>query len=269
MSYLESGSPVRYHLSPQPTGIDVAVRKEAAVTEIFYSEKELGQIGSSFGFDNKFVLPSSDREWGFGPVISQQESPNPDWIIYSLNYPHIFNQNGVTQAETSQSLDLLLRAVRYKDISLTEGVPQNLDVRLGLIRGHLNASPIDADMYPPVQAWLADNDTIKEERAVEKAMKTVFTHMWDRSAANLFRHDFLARWSGRKKLYLKVPGDACDLSPETYVHDDPEFPYRLTPHNVDSPHQQLTLLAGLAKIEEMIAGNYYRLGDKSQSGVDS
>lgn len=44
---------------------------------------------------------------------------------------------------------------------------------------------------------------------------------------------------------LTVPGNACGLDPEDYDVDDT---YRLVPHNVDSPIQMFTLLAGVIEI---------------------
>ena len=53
------------------------------------------------------------------------------------------------------------------------------------------------------------------------------------------------------RLIMDCPGDACGLHPsEDYGGEKEETGYKFSCHNVDSPMQQLTLLAGLAALHD-------------------
>lgn len=50
------------------------------------------------------------------------------------------------------------------------------------------------------------------------------------------------------RLIMDCPGDACGVYPNEWVEEDNG--YKFACHNVDSPMQQLTLLAGLAALHD-------------------
>jgi hypothetical protein len=53
-------------------------------------------------------------------------------------------------------------------------------------------------------------------------------------------------------LCIDCPGDACGIHPDTYAEYDIKEGrgYKFTCHNVDTPMQQITLIAGLAALHD-------------------
>jgi hypothetical protein len=85
--------------------------------------------------------------------------------------------------------------------------------------------------------------------AVVDAMKKADNHMWP-SDTRYGR--FGALFRKPKWLNLDVPGDACGLDPGGYHDESLGHGYTLHPHNVDSSLQQLTFLAGLEKLHDLV-----------------
>lgn len=65
---------------------------------------------------------------------------------------------------------------------------------------------------------------------------------------NFYDHQFRVRLDNGR-LIMDCPGDACDIHPETWREGDDEG-YSFSCHNVDTPMQQLTLIAGLAALHD-------------------
>ena len=80
-------------------------------------------------------------------------------------------------------------------------------------------------------------------------MRTAHSFIWDGASRS---ERYGARIGHPKWIYLDVPGDACDLSPDNNSHNDMDQGYTLVPHNVDSGLQQLTFIVGLAKMHDLI-----------------
>lgn len=86
--------------------------------------------------------------------------------------------------------------------------------------------------------------------------------MWlahGRLVGNDFRnsHDFRASVHNEDGwLNITCPGNGCGLNPGS-LGIDPGRGYEFSSHNVDSPHQQLTLLAGLAALHERVDQELY------------
>lgn len=58
--------------------------------------------------------------------------------------------------------------------------------------------------------------------------------------------EFRAHTNRGGGIHLSCPGDACGINSE--LHSSTEWGYEFSPHNADSAHQQLALIAGLAAI---------------------
>ena len=54
-----------------------------------------------------------------------------------------------------------------------------------------------------------------------------------------------------KWIHLECPGDACGLDPAYHSQPSLDDGMELVDHNCDTPLQQLTLLVGLIKIDEL------------------
>jgi hypothetical protein len=67
-------------------------------------------------------------------------------------------------------------------------------------------------------------------------------------------YNFRAFGSVNKPFHLSVPGDCSCLGVDGMDHDDPQngMGFQYNGHNIDSPGQQLSLLAGMATMSEII-----------------
>ncbi|MBI2055637.1 MAG: hypothetical protein HYT42_01965 [Candidatus Sungbacteria bacterium] len=81
---------------------------------------------------------------------------------------------------------------------------------------------------------------------MEQAMQIAHRHMLD--SAGYDTGDYRARVERRGWLNVSCPGSGCGLHPAHELRDG--CGYEFTSHNVDSPAQQLTLLAGLAALHD-------------------
>jgi len=83
------------------------------------------------------------------------------------------------------------------------------------------------------------------------AMSTAYEHMLGPGSAKYgpFRAsvDYEGGW-----LNVYCPGDACGLNPDSNGLEGDGRGYEFSCHNVDSPAQQLTLLAGLAALHDRV-----------------
>ncbi|MFA5172829.1 MAG: hypothetical protein WC435_00290 [Candidatus Paceibacterota bacterium] len=85
---------------------------------------------------------------------------------------------------------------------------------------------------------------------LKKAMLFCHRHIWEEEEGCLkLRIEAEGREDGR--LFLSVPGDACELNAENYETIE-GYGYEMFPHNVDDSVQQLTLLCGLAALSDWI-----------------
>jgi len=97
---------------------------------------------------------------------------------------------------------------------------------------------------------LGEGATIEE---MVKAMKKAYQYMFVEKENEVYSR-FSARITDRQGwLNVDCPGDACGLNPSHGAEYDMKkggMGYEFSCHNVDSPMQQLTLLAGLAALHD-------------------
>ena len=83
---------------------------------------------------------------------------------------------------------------------------------------------------------------------MEQAMLTAYRYMLEPASYDTGNYDFRAQVERKGWLNVSCPGEACGLHP---AHELVEGRgYEVTSHNVDSPAQQITLLAGLAALHD-------------------
>lgn len=152
----------------------------------------------------------------------------------------------------SASFNLLLGLASYADIETSSKLPQLLTVRLVTEHGQHGGS-LDGDYSIPLVQWLSKRvgQTIPE---MVEAMKEAYQRMLPTtlSMSGRFRAsvDYEGGW-----LNVDCPGEACGLNPahgSLSLPEDGKRGYEFYCHNVDSPAQQLTLLAGLAALHEAV-----------------
>ncbi len=79
MGYLKEGSPARYHLATTGEVIQIAVNKKIVLRASNFSPRLTEEISKTNNLPDLFIPPSSDREWGFGPILREEQSENPEY----------------------------------------------------------------------------------------------------------------------------------------------------------------------------------------------
>ena len=132
---------------------------------------------------------------------------------------------------------------------------QLISFDLGMIQESFYGFPISGFFHKDLVAWVSKSPCESGFAEVNDAMHGVYSHM-----TNL-REKFYGYHSTFREdgsIHLSCPGDACGIDPEhnKLSHLKGELVgYRFVPHNTDNAIQQLTILAGLAKLEDMAREN--------------
>lgn len=202
----------------------------------------------------EFILPA-EEQWGFGNVLSRRQSTLPSWIVYECPLPVVLGPkigdegNWSKVFAVSATLRLLFWAL---ELEVIEGerdsafaqflFVDNIAARRGMHGGSLNVT-----VCPPLCEWLHQQKDNSEHSEIAGAMKRVFWHMSGRPDPDPLGYARFRAWMRQPKwVNLSCPGEACGLDPDDYYELSLNRGYGLAPHNVDTPIQQLTLLAGLA-----------------------
>lgn len=126
--------------------------------------------------------------------------------------------------------------------------PQLLSVET-MFKEEMDGAALCGEYSAPLVDWLSSLGTIRTELVeMVEAMKVAYTHM--ASSAHCSDFDFQAVVENNKGwLNVSCPGNRCGLNPGSDGWNHGEG-YKFSSHNVDSPIQQLTLLAGLAALND-------------------
>lgn len=200
--------------------------------------------------------------WGFGGTIARKISNDRETLVCPLpkalrvgniNY-HDEEPESDDQKlyDLTASLHLVFNKLYRCPFSHDSGVRQSnspLHVISGFNPGVSQGLGINAGLSPTVCRWLSTQPEgqIKEIVASMKRdyrfMSGERSHIWD--------DEIWAKVQRPDRLILRCPGNAACLTPEqTSIR--PLEGYELCPGNVDSPIQQLTLLTGLAQLDQLI-----------------
>jgi hypothetical protein len=103
----------------------------------------------------------------------------------------------------------------------------------------------------PLVRWLSRVRVNTQLEKVENAMKAAYNRML--GYRRYHRNDFRV-WLADNQGWLNIscPGDACGLHPADHYRSAHKEGYDFACHNVDSPMQQLTLIAGLAALCDLV-----------------
>lgn len=254
--------PAWYKLDSDKGTVTIDAHKKAVPTSSSLDLERISRLQKLLELPEPFLHPSSDREWGFGPVLAQLENQNSDWITYKCLLPHP-KANGEIDWDrlysTAATLQLLFRHLKQTRPETNSAIPQMLVIDLFLReRGVLYGSSLEVNIEPALCGWInqnAGND--KTEQIISRSMRESFKRMLGKLEE--FDHwYFSASLRDPKWIHLSCPGNACGLDPsDSYYHDHSlDQGYELLPHNTDNPWQQLTLLSGLSKIDKLASKNY-------------
>ncbi|MCX6731489.1 MAG: hypothetical protein NTX55_00665, partial [Candidatus Parcubacteria bacterium] len=129
------------------------------------------------------------------------------------------------------------------------GFPQLLVVET-MFRKEMHGGSLWGEYSVPLVNWLSALGNERTEITdMTQAMIVAYTHMMGDKFLSC--HDFWAVVENQRGwLNVNCPGNACGLNPSCGHEWKYGDGYEFTCHNVDSPVQQLTLLAGLAALHD-------------------
>lgn len=143
----------------------------------------------------------------------------------------------------SASFTVLTGWLRFCEIETFAFYPQLLTVQTITEEGPHGGS-LSGEISIPMRNWLESLGERAELSEMTRVMKIAYDRMFGLRDLNMYRFDAYAT-NGR--FIANCPGDACGLHPSDWYARKEEG-YEFSCHNVDSPAQQITLLAALAAL---------------------
>lgn len=143
----------------------------------------------------------------------------------------------------SASFSILTGWLRFCEIETSAIFPQLLTVQTISEEG-MHGGSLSGDISIHMRIWLESLGERVELTEMTRAMKIAYSQMFGSRDYNMYRFNAYAT-NGR--FIANCPGDACGLHPSDWYARKGEG-YEFSCHNVDSPAQQITLLAGLGAL---------------------
>lgn len=143
----------------------------------------------------------------------------------------------------SASFSVLTGWLKYCKIETSAPFPQLLTVDT-ITKEDMHGGSLSGDISIPMRIWLESLGERVELTEMTRAMKIAYGRMFGSHDHNMYRFDAYAT-NGR--FIANCPGDACGLHPSDWYARKKEG-YEFSCHNVDSPAQQITILAGLGAL---------------------
>ena len=146
----------------------------------------------------------------------------------------------------SATLTILTIYLRHSDTETSAPYPQLLTVQT-ITEDGMHGGSLSGDISIPLYNFLK---TFGEHAELSKAIRAMkFAHDTMVGNKELYQHSFGA-YVKNGHFIINCPGDACGLHPaDWYAHEG--HGYEFSGHNVDSAIQQITLLVGLATLNDM------------------
>lgn len=134
--------------------------------------------------------------------------------------------------------------------------PQQACIQTVCNDGDMNGHAMGGDISPQLLQWIQKHIPEEEAHArvpgeVVTAMQTAWQCITQKEIA--FPDEFWGMLHSKGRFALGCPGDACDIAiyPDQMYSAALDMPSPFGCHNLDTAQQQLTLLAGLAKLCEL------------------
>lgn len=223
-----------------------------------------GTLGQSFGYENSFKKQLDQNEFAcFSvdlPKVKKEETvacgmchgSGEGWIAGEecLHCEGKGREHKIDWHDAfavSASFTVLFKAIFYNELETSAKVPQLLTVQT-MTKADMHGGSLNGMYSIPLVRWLG---TIAKRQIEEMitAMTRAYNFMCESSPND---NRFYARVeSSDGWLNVSCPGDACGLNPSHgSLQGRVGRGYQFSCHNVDSPLQQLTLLAGLAALHD-------------------
>ena len=199
-------------------------------------------------------IPPTQSQWGFGRVLETCRGHHNGWIQVSCHLPKITDSKKIWNWQAgfaaAMSLRNLLHPLAFQDGLGDSSAKQGVAVH-GLYVGQ-RSCPIGALLSPWLMKRIFDAacryGSGGIEREIADAVRHAYTHMHGYRELEQYELDqFRVKIDlddNHCYIMIDCPGDRSGLNPP---HGGKKFV--LDCHNVDNPIQQLSLLAGLARLD--------------------
>lgn len=239
-----------------------------------------------------FFIPPTEEKWGFGEVL-EKKSENDVWVEFICLLPvvlsaevayHHTNEEGICDligidfpylrvSYVSATLNVLFQALwLFEGKAMNYGNKENklqlLTINGMMTESGLHGSAFNVKLSRQFCRWLINmiseetvgrNIDISKSPTLDKirnAMMDMHFQMWQKPYSRYDFHSYRVTCRPLKSIHLSCPGNACGLDPE-WSHSKDHIGYALHPHNVDNRFQQLTLLAGVACLQDLARQDGY------------
>lgn len=197
----------------------------------------------------------SPTQFGFNGCCSIRDS-RPGWQIFECPLPVIrpgeYDDIFSDTMPVRLTLAMLVKAFLWFEGCTGVDVPQLMIIDGMNVERSLHGGSISVSLGQTTIKWLAKQPENSSLEKVKETMLAVDRYM---RPDRMFPQDprQFDVWCRQPKwINFTIPGNACGLDPENYHNLSLNAGYALHAHNVDSGLQQLTLLAGVAKLYELV-----------------
>lgn len=256
----EGQQPCSYELSllKERPGIIVSVSPNALLkleSELSTSSTMVQSLQSR-GVSSEFVPPSSSA-WGFSEVLVPADCPYSNWSAWSCSWPHaldLSSRDCTSLREIAFTLVILFESLMFIDETESNRF-QLLECQLDSGGDSLGRWGLWAGVSAPMVQWLLTFPVETVHQQATDGMLAAWRHMTGDTDC-LETSLTCAKNNHPGAVLLRCPGNACDLAVDgnevgrIRQNCERDVGYVLTPHNMDAPVQQLTLLTGLACLYE-------------------
>jgi len=121
-----------------------------------------------------------------------------------------------------------------------------------MTREGMHGGSLNGEISIPLCEWLSSFKDYAEIPEAVQSMITAYRRMFGLRDYQIFDFRFYVRDKGR--FIANCPGDACGMHPSDWYFEKGKG-YKFSCHNVDTPMQQITLLASLAALYDKARKN--------------
>ncbi len=232
----------------------------------------VGDFGGNFGFDN--VFERREEKNGFSEFLikiprvkkitnkpcgwcngSGKDRWRNDKCLSCKGKGKEYKYDWKISYAISASLKVFFILASFPKIETDVSFPQLLTLTIVTARGDYGGA-IGGEFGISLVEWLNSNYCDKEETAKQMKYAAMCAYKRMFGISSFEEYDFRAEISDVGGVMLDCPGNATGIYPEScYKIDIGKEGYSLTCHNLDTPMQQLTLLAGLAALHDLVREN--------------
>lgn len=150
----------------------------------------------------------------------------------------------------SASLSLLTKVLSHREKVLST-LPQLLTLKTA-ITADMNRAPVWGEIGLTLRNWLITQDTQPISQEIVQAMQSAYQKMWAINKLSRCELAYFRSQIDEKGLfYIECPGtNSCSIFHDQAWDIGEGKGYNFTNHNIDTPLQQLTLVAGLAVLHD-------------------